>query len=206
MEALGQDLLEIGVATLALPGQAECGDRFTVQGYGSGVLVAVVDGLGHGDEAAAAAQAAIKALEKDPQDSIISIMNRCHDALRSTRGAVLSLAQFNPRDETMTWLGVGNVEGTLLRADPAAATPPFEPLLLRRGVVGHNLPRILAAIVQVSPGDLLILATDGIQNGFPLEFPVAYPPQKVADRILARHAKKTDDALILVAKYKGWAP
>src|SRR5256885_9190382 len=57
-------LIEWGVASLALPGEAESGDRHLVKPVGTGVLVAVVDGLGHGAEAAAAAQAAVAALER----------------------------------------------------------------------------------------------------------------------------------------------
>ena len=45
-------LIEWGVATLALPGEAQSGDRHLVKPVGSTVLVAVVDGLGHGAEAA----------------------------------------------------------------------------------------------------------------------------------------------------------
>src|SRR2546427_6905214 len=62
-------LIEWGVASLALPGEAESGDRHLVKPVGTGVLVAVVDGLGHGAEAAAAAQAAVAALERHATES-----------------------------------------------------------------------------------------------------------------------------------------
>ena len=63
----------------------------------------------------------------------------------------------------MTWLGVGNVEGVLIRAD-TRATPAAESVLLRGGVVGYQLPALQASVVPVSRGDLLILATDGIRK------------------------------------------
>src|SRR2546427_4142817 len=78
-------LIEWGVASLALPGEAESGDRHLVKPVGTGVLVAVVDGLGHGAEAAAAAQAAVAALERHATESPVPLIERCHRALQGTR-------------------------------------------------------------------------------------------------------------------------
>src|SRR5256885_6028210 len=85
-------LIEWGVASLALPGEAESGDRHLVKPVGTGVLVAVVDGLGHGAEAAAAAQAAVAALERHATESPVPLIERCHRALQGTRGVVMSVA------------------------------------------------------------------------------------------------------------------
>jgi hypothetical protein len=101
----------------------------------------------------------------------------------------------------MTWLGVGNVEGILLRADPEAQ-PRREWLMLRGGLVGFDLPRLRPATLRISDGDTLCFATDGIQNGFAEELSVHEVPQRIADRILTRCAKGTDDALVLVARYR----
>jgi len=45
-----------GVAERALPGQTVSGDKYLVKPLADGVLLAVVDGLGHGGEATAAAK------------------------------------------------------------------------------------------------------------------------------------------------------
>src|SRR5438034_1086567 len=80
-------LIEWGVASLALPGEAESGDRHLVKPVGTGVLVAVVDGLGHGAEAAAAAQAAVAALERHATESPVPLIERCNSApIRSSLG------------------------------------------------------------------------------------------------------------------------
>jgi len=117
----------------------------------------------------------------------------------------MSLASFNGRDNTMTWLGVGNVEAMLLRAD-AAASPRRENVLLRSGVVGCQLPALRAAIIPVMRGDVLVFATDGIGGHFAEEVILSDPPQRIAEHILARCAKGTDDALVLVARYLGREP
>jgi len=57
----------------------------------------------------------------------------------------------------------------------------------------------------VARGDALVFATDGIRSDFANGLSLTQPPQQVADQILARHAKKTDDALALVALFLGEA-
>jgi phosphoserine phosphatase RsbX len=194
-------LLEWGFASVALRGETMSGDLHLVQPFadGGGVLVGAVDGLGHGEEAAAAARRAVETLQTFAHESVIALIRRCHEALHRTRGVVMSLASFQRRDDTMTWLGVGNVEGMLLRADPAAAR---ETILLRGGVVGYELPQLRGTVVPITPGDTLLFATDGIRAGFDVGLNPADPPQRLADQILARCTTGTDDALVLVARYK----
>src|SRR2546427_9658051 len=85
-------LIEWGVASLALPGEAESGDRHLVKPVGTGVLVAVVDGLGHGIEAASAAKAAVAALERHASESPVPLLERRHPALKGARGPVRGVA------------------------------------------------------------------------------------------------------------------
>ena len=199
-------LIEWGVATLALPGQAQSGDRHLVKPVGTGVLVAVVDGLGHGAEAASAAQSAVTALERHATESPAPLVERCHRALKGTRGAVMSVAVFAGPDRSMTWVGVGNVEGLLLSGDGAARPRAARASLVTRGgIVGSELPRLHPVVLPIAPGDTLIFATDGIREGFAEGLPPEATPQQLADQILARHGKGTDDALVLVARYLGGA-
>ena len=205
METLNKLIIEWGAASLPLAGEVESGDKHVVKVFPHGALLAVMDGLGHGEEAAAAANVAVRVLQTSGNESLISLLKRCHEWLRSTRGVVISLAAFDAVDETMTWLGVGNVEGVLLRADPAV-DPGHESLMLRSGVVGSRLPLLHASIVPVLRGDTLIFATDGIRSEFTQCLAMGAGPQLLADRILAQYAKGTDDALVLVARYVGEAP
>jgi phosphoserine phosphatase RsbX len=195
-------VLDWGVASLALHGETVSGDLHLVQPFQNGVLVAAVDGVGHGAEAAAAAKVAIATLRAHAHESVLPLLMRCHCDLRETRGVVLTLASFKPLDGTITWAGVGNVEGVLLRAD-ARGGPACDYVLLLGGVVGLQLPPLRGFVIPVSPGDTLILATDGIRSGFAEGLPLENAPQQIADQVLSRHAKGTDDALVLVARYLG---
>lgn len=192
--------IEIGVATLPLTGQQESGDLSLVKRVGPGTLVAVVDGLGHGQEAASAAHAAVGAVDRYSKESLPDLVKRCHTALVGLRGVVLGLAFFDTKGATVTWLGVGNIVGVLLRADQAAR-PARVSMVSIAGFVGAETPQATSRTVSLMAGDTVILASDGIKDGFADALTLTAPPQLLADQILSRHAKGTDDALVLVARY-----
>ena len=197
-----QPLVEIGVAAAALPGEVESGDLHVVEPFRGGILVAAIDGLGHGAEAAEAAKLACSILRDQPGADLPDLFARAHGRLRRTRGVVMSLASFRAARPTMRWLGVGNVEATLLRAE-ADPRPASESILLLGGVVGYQLPRLRPSEIPVAPGDTLILATDGVEHGFVTGVDLFQPPQELADGILASHGRGSDDALVVVARYLG---
>jgi phosphoserine phosphatase RsbX len=206
MEAVRTGPIEWAVAELARPGQTESGDHSLAMEIPGGAIVGVVDGLGHGAEAANAAKTAVRSIERHGDQPVIRVMQECHQSLVGSRGAVVSVAAFSAVAETMTWLGVGNVEGLLLRAQ-AGATPSRELLLLRGGVVGVRLPTLTATIVAIAPGDTLIFATDGVRSEFLDEIRAHRDrPQPLADHILERFGRGTDDALVMVARYLGGEP
>jgi len=194
--------IEWGVASQPIPGQTISGDLHLVKTFGHGALAAVVDGLGHGDEATAAARVAVAVLGENVDQSVITLVKRCHDALIKTRGAVMTVASFNVLDSSVSWLSVGNVEGFFMRSD-TKATPPSESAFLRGGVVGYQLPALRASVIAVSPGDVLVLASDGIRSGFEQCVIPTDTPQQIADRVMGQHFKGNDDALVLVVRFLG---
>ncbi len=198
-------LIEWGVASRSLDDQALCGDRSLVKMTADGVLVAVVDGLGHGREAAEVATRAVATLDAHAADGVLALMKRCDEALRRTRGAVMTLATFSAQARLMTWLGVGNVEGVLVSANGSAGGRR-QSVVLRGGVVGYQLPPLFPSELPVAAGDMLVLATDGVRVDFAGAVTPAEPPQAAAERILAAFSRGTDDALVLVARYLGGSP
>ena len=205
--AARRDVIEWGWAGSALEG--ESGDVHVVVPFPHGALVALLDGLGHGSEAAAAAMAAIPVLEAHPSDPILTLIHRCHAALRKTRGAAMTLASFTTDDASMTWSGIGNVDGILVRSadgSPRTSRRAAEAIGLRGGVVGYQLPTLRAHTVAVSPGDTLILTTDGIRSGYDASIARADDSKEIAESILSRFSKGTDDAHVLVARYLGGEP
>lgn len=183
----------------------ESGDQQVVVPVPQGVLLAVMDGLGHGPEAAAAAREAIRILAHDAIQPALDLIRSCHEALRKTRGVVIALVRINSSDSMLEWCGVGNIEAALVRADLAAARRSAS-LVTSGGVVGYRYDSPRVSTLAIFPGDTLVLTTDGISAGFMNLVRVEDTPQIIADSILAGFAKTRDDALVLVARYWGRAP
>lgn len=200
--AAATSLLSWGVAARNLPGESVSGDLHVVCPTDAGVLVGVVDALGHGVEAEAAATAAVAVLTKHAHEPLPALLQRAHQAMLGTRGVVMSLAAFSRNDRTVTWLGVGDVEGRIVFADPNVL-PSRTTLVTRGGIVGAHIPTSRPWVIPVSPGDLLIFNTDGIRSGYVTDVAPTGEVQQIADQILARFGKMTDDALVLVARYLG---
>ncbi|MFI5251265.1 MAG: SpoIIE family protein phosphatase [Bacteroidota bacterium] len=192
--------IEYGVISRALPGEPECGDKYIIEPSNNGVLVGVVDGLGHGNEAANAARIAIETLKAHANESVTSLINHCHNNLKDTRGVVMCLASIRVSDETVTWIGVGNVEAMIVRAD-STVVQRHEHIMLRGGVVGYNLPVLQATELRIAKGDLMIIKTDGLESGYGDEYPNKESAQHIAERIGTKYIKGTDDALVLVLRY-----
>jgi phosphoserine phosphatase RsbX len=190
--------LERGVAGTPHGDETRSGDVAVFAPVENGGLVAAIDGLGHGDAAADAAETAAEVLaahgDEDPQ----RLLERCHARLKRTRGAVMTLAWFDLDARTMAWTGVGNVEARHVRAGSRYASP-----VVLGGVVGYNLPQVRLTTVALEPGDAIALATDGIHADYSMSLEPGLPAQELADRVLERHAKGTDDALAVVVRYLG---
>ena len=182
----------------------ESGDSHVIKPSPEGVLAAVIDGVGHGNEAADAARIAGRTLTASPHEDTVSLVWRCHEALKQTRGVVMTVVFFSPSG-AMTWVGVGNIEGVIVRCDSGGRVRSNH-VVLRGGVVGHRLPPLRAESLTMLPHDTIVLATDGIRPEFSDALVPGEEPQVMADQILARYRKGTDDALVLVVRCLGDGP
>ena len=185
-----------------MPGEDVSGDGALVAVRDGGAVATAVDGLGHGPTAALAAERALDTVRASGDEDVVVLVERCHDALRETRGAAMSIATIDRSRATMTWLGVGNVEGRIVRA-PGSRGARSEALILTPGVVGHELPPLRAANVELERGDLLLMATDGIDPAYADGLEPSGPCSAIAQAVLERHARATDDALVAVIRYLG---
>ncbi|HVW07830.1 MAG TPA: SpoIIE family protein phosphatase [Bryobacteraceae bacterium] len=198
-----RSLIEWSLSAVQPPGESESGDMALVRPVTNGVLVAAVDGSGHGREAANAARIAITTLKEHAGEGIAALLRRCHLKLKGTRGAVMSLASFDGERNEMKWLGVGNVSGLLVRRRDRPGIPR-KGILLKGGVLGYRLPALEPQTIPVFRGDTVALATDGICPDFAEELDTDTPPETLAARLCARYATGRDDGMMLVARYLGW--
>ncbi|HEX3690478.1 MAG TPA: SpoIIE family protein phosphatase [Solirubrobacteraceae bacterium] len=194
--------LLIETAAMTKEGEQISGDRACIGYSDAGVLVGVVDGLGHGADAGEAAHRAREVLEAPAMGmGVTEVLQRCHAALRGSRGAVIALAGFPAAATEMEWLAVGNVEGVLVRGRPG--TSRREMIVQRPGIVGHHLPPLRSATLPLQPGDMLVFATDGLRREVAQAVSRSGPArlQGGAGELLEEFATGNDDALLLTARY-----
>jgi negative regulator of sigma-B (phosphoserine phosphatase) len=201
-DARDRRFVDWSVAERPSPGEVESGDRALVVVGNGAALVAAIDGLGRGREAARAAEPAVEVLRSFVDEPLPSLLGRCHDALRGSRGAAMSVARLNASDDMLAWIGVGNVEGRLVRTDGAGAVSVAS-LMAARGIAGDRLPDLHEATLPIHRGDVVLLATDGIDSTFADSLRPYGSAEELTARILSDHSKSTDDALVVAVRYLG---
>jgi phosphoserine phosphatase RsbX len=195
--------LDWAAAGRPLPGEDVSGDLAACMPVGDGALLATIDGLGHGAEAAKAAEIARDTIAAHSSESLASILRHCHVGLARTRGAAITLARVQCGAGMVQWVGVGNVEAYLVRRGEGGHGSIVASAVLFGGTAGYRLPRVRDVVADMRVGDLLIMATDGLDRHFVPEIATARPVDRIAAAILDRHARATDDAMVAVARVRG---
>jgi phosphoserine phosphatase RsbX len=182
-----------GTFVRAIAGESVSGDACIVEACACGVVVAAVDGLGHGPAAALAPNAFVECVRAGLDASLVELFATANRALRKTRGAVGVVARFDEAAGSVEIAGLGNVTALLSNGS-------FRPkhIVLPAGVVGGTLRSIRPQVLDFFPGDVLLLHTDGVQSGFDWARLRCLSPEDVARAIVTNHGRETDDAGCLV--------
>lgn len=190
----------IAAATRPHPTEVVSGDVWHVDPQPNGCRIAVIDGLGHGPQATAAAERARDVLAASPELDAVAVLRRCHDALRGTRGAAIGIATIEPASGRLTYAGVGNVEARVIAGGRTVR------LASSRGIVGATLPTIRPVAMALDPGWTFLIHSDGVSDRFDLRDlgeTDRMGIQELADLVLGRWGRATDDASIVVARPRG---
>jgi phosphoserine phosphatase RsbX len=197
-------LVRWAAAGVAARGQTASGDRHVVLEVPGAAMIGLVDALCHGPRAAAVAEAAVAALAASSETSPAARVSVCHRALTATRGAVVALATIDASG-CLTWTGVGNVEAVLLR--PGRGRVRVEGALAPRGgVLGMRLPPLAEQRHRLEPGDLLAMASDGIDPAFVADVREGVEPGATVERIIRGRSRGHDDGLVVLARFESRAP
>ena len=127
------------------------------------------------------------------------MLDRCAKAVQGTRGVVATVCSFEACSR-LTWTGIGNVAGLLFNFN-GDSRPRRREVVKLGGIVGPTMPHPHLATVDVQPGSLLVLATDGIHTDFCEAVDEGAEPAELAGRILSGYGCDGDDALVLVGRY-----
>ncbi|MFQ3630342.1 SpoIIE family protein phosphatase [Roseiflexus sp.] len=185
-----------GACNRAKQGQSISGDAWMVAPLNdNGILAAVIDGLGGGEEAAHAARLAEGVFRERAERPLQEIIRVSHETLHATRGAVVGLLRLNPAQSSASYIGVGNI-GIYVYS-----RKPIKPIS-KNGILGYRLPTLLELTYTYDPGDLFVLYSDGISSQFAqdLSLDIRQPPQALAEQIVRTYGKHSDDATVVVVQ------
>lgn len=196
--------IEWATAGRPLPGENVSGDQSVAVGIDDNAAVfGLMDGLGHGPAAATAAVRAVDTVKTARSERLEVLIQLCHRVLGGTRGVAMTLARVDFTAGTLTWTGVGNVTADLV-VKAATGIQVRSSARLTAGIVGYRIPEIRPAqVVPIRTGDLVVLATDGIAEIHLPGIDFAASATVIAKELLSRHAKGTDDAMVLTARHRG---
>ena len=181
----------------ALAGERVCGDSLAWDVTDERCAVLAVDGLGHGPEAADAANEATRIFAAHSGEAPGHIIVRLHDALKKTRGAAAAVAEIRPLAGTLTYAGVGNIAGSILSSTLSRS------LVSHNGTLGHVMPRAQEFKVEWPRDGILVMHSDGLHSRWDLtRYPglLARQPALIAGVMLRDFRRERDDASVLVLK------
>ncbi len=187
---------EWGAVCRPKTGQSISGDTYLVQPFGAtGLLVAVIDGLGGGEHAAYASHGAAAIFRDNPERDPADLVRQAHVALQGTRGCVASLLTINLEQRSLIYVGVGNISAYVI------GNPTIKPIS-KNGIIGYRLPQLLKLSYNYNSGDTFVIYSDGISSKVALDTATQTieTPQRFAEAILQRHGKSNDDATVLVLR------
>jgi negative regulator of sigma-B (phosphoserine phosphatase) len=187
-----------------MPSEYTSGDRgIAVDIDGSAALFGLVDGLGHGPAAAEAALRAVDTVTHAGSERVEVLIQLCHRVLIGTRGVAMTLVRIDFAANTLTWTGVGNVTAHLVSKVPTGVEVRSS-ARLTGGIVGYRMPEIRPAqVVPIRPGDLILMSTDGITEDYLDHIDFSASAVAIAEGLLGKDAKETDDAMVLAARHRG---
>ncbi len=188
---------EVGMVGLAAPGEQVSGDGWGWHEADGRVSLLVADGLGHGPDAAVAADTAVTGLAGLRGDSPAATLTTLHDALRSTRGAAAALASFSATDTGLRYAGAGNICGRLISGVSDRS------LMSQHGTLGVQIRRLQDMAYDWPPHGILVMHSDGIATRWTLDDApglLQCDPTVIAAWILREHCRGRDDATVVVVK------
>ncbi|MGC2637213.1 MAG: SpoIIE family protein phosphatase [Acidobacteriaceae bacterium] len=195
--AAQQGHLRIAGVAVPFPGERACGDGWAVHSTRDRMAVLLTDGLGHGIDAAEAAQEAVATFRKRQDLAPGEILGCVHDALKKTRGAVAAVAEIRPMEGELIYAGVGNISAVVLGAGGSRS------LVSHNGTLGMVTQRIQEYRVPWPQDGILVLHSDGVQSKWDLASYaglMARHPAVIGGTLLRDFRRKRDDASVVVVK------
>lgn len=194
---VGGPRFELGIMSRPIKGGHHNGDGYFVTQYEDRVVLAVIDGLGHGKNAEQAARVAVQVLRDQCHEPIAAIFEMCHQRLRQVRGATMAICRIDTEARLVCHAGVGNVKTRIYGSESSSD------LRTHNGTVGINLPNTEVRDYRLPPDGLVIMFSDGISDRFSRQDIQALSdstPETIARYLLDHFGRDHDDATVIVGR------
>lgn len=191
--------LVTGVINVAKPGESVSGDAWLSESSGRRTICAVVDGLGHGPQAAEASVLAIESLRNHRDGSLAEQVESAHGALRSTRGAALGVSEILHDQGIIKFVGIGNIMAAVQQNGTTRN------MVSQNGILGHQFRRVTEFQYPWSESAMLIMCSDGINTHWdvgPYPGLTARDPSLIAAALYRDFARGHDDTTVMVLKLR----
>jgi anti-sigma regulatory factor (Ser/Thr protein kinase) len=188
---------EVGAAIAAMPGEQVSGDAWAFRRSPSGGVLMVADGLGHGPDAAAAAQEAVRVMRECQASSPTQLAEFVHRALASTRGAAIGIANIGIETKEVAFVGIGNISATVVSGGSS------RPLVSHYGTAGVMAPHIAEFLCPMTPPAIVILHSDGVSARWQISDYAGLEQQHasiIAGVVNRDFRRGRDDAAVAVAR------
>jgi anti-sigma regulatory factor (Ser/Thr protein kinase) len=192
--------VETGAACVAMHEQERSGDTWAIRNQPHRTTVIVADGLGHGEQAAAAADEAVRVFNANPNLPPADLLRTAHGPLRATRGASVAVAEINFAEGLLHYAGVGNISAVILDGAERRS------MVSHSGTLGHEMRRVQQFSNQWHKTSLLIMCSDGLGTRWDLD---AYPglrirhPSVVAGVLYRDFQRGRDDVTVVAIRERG---
>ncbi|ORT55655.1 SpoIIE family protein phosphatase [Streptomyces sp. CB03238] len=184
----------VGALCLPAAGQRQCGDSYAVVRHGRTWTGLVLDGLGHGPEAAMAVQRAVRTFRPLADHGLAEILTAIDRALRHTRGAAAAAVRVH--GDRAEYCGIGNIRALALSPQGVQ-----QQLIGQPGIVGYNMPPPRTHTLRWHSRDSVVLVhTDGIDHRWTWDASPTYlrlPPSLMVASLVHSHRRRRDDATAL---------
>jgi len=192
-----RDRLEHSGICLPMAGEEVPGDAWAISQSADRSLLVVVDGLGHGPMASCAAKEAVRVFQENDHRSPKEIVEAVHQALRSTRGAAMGIADINFEQQSVQFVGIGNISATVV------SPTGISRMVSHNGTVGHEVRKIQVFTYPWHPEGILIMHSDGLGSHWQLDRYLgltAKHPSIIAGVLVRDFNRGRDDVTVVVAR------